>query len=39
MRPGKPWVFANLKEGQGVAEVIDFIVSEGMLDKKRDKAV
>ncbi len=32
MRPEKPWVFANLKEGSGVDEVIDFIVREGMLE-------
>ncbi|MEJ2308267.1 MAG: urease accessory protein UreG [Gammaproteobacteria bacterium] len=32
MRPEKPWVFANLKEGRGVGEIIDFIVREGMLD-------
>ena len=32
MRPEKPWVFANLKEGRGVGEVIDFIVREGMLE-------
>ncbi|MDX1345311.1 MAG: urease accessory protein UreG [Sedimenticolaceae bacterium] len=32
MRPEKPWVFANLKEGRGVDEVIDFIVREGMLE-------
>ncbi|MEJ2321199.1 MAG: urease accessory protein UreG [Gammaproteobacteria bacterium] len=32
MRPDRPWVFANLKEGRGVGEIIDFIVREGMLD-------
>ena len=37
MRPGRPWVFANLKEGVGVQEVIRFIVSEGMLDAARRK--
>jgi len=37
MRPGRPWVFANLKEGVGVQEVIRFIVSEGMLDAARLK--
>jgi len=37
MRPEKPWVFANLKEGRGVDEVIDFIVREGMLDAEGDR--
>jgi urease accessory protein len=37
MRPEKPWVFANLKEGRGVDEVIDFIVREGMLDAGGDR--
>ncbi len=31
MRPGKPWVFTNLKTGQGLVEVIAFIEREGML--------
>jgi urease accessory protein len=34
MRPEKPWVFANLKEGRGVDEVVDFIIREGMLETK-----
>jgi urease accessory protein len=40
MRPEKPWVFANLKEGRGVDEVIAFIVREGMLEARdgRQKA-
>ena len=37
MRPQKPWVFANLKEGRGVDAVIDFIVREGMLEPEGDK--
>ncbi len=37
MRPEKPWVFANLKEGSGVDEVIEFIVSEGMLEAEGDE--
>jgi urease accessory protein len=37
MRPEKPWVFANLKEGRGIDEVIDFIVREGMLEAEGDK--
>jgi len=34
MRPGKPYVFTNLKEGQGLGDIIDFIVREGMLESK-----
>ncbi|NRP16566.1 MULTISPECIES: urease accessory protein UreG [unclassified Marinobacterium] len=32
MRPEKPWVFTNLKEGKGLQDIIDFIVHQGMLD-------
>jgi urease accessory protein len=32
MRGEKPFVFTNLKTGQGLAEVIAFIEQEGMLD-------
>jgi urease accessory protein len=31
MRPDKPWVFTNLKSGEGVGQVVDFILNEGML--------
>jgi urease accessory protein len=31
MRPEKPYVFTNLKEGVGLQEIIDFIVDKGML--------
>ncbi|MAT50445.1 MAG: urease accessory protein UreG [Porticoccaceae bacterium] len=31
MRNGKPFVFANMKDGTGVETIIDFIVSQGML--------
>ena len=34
MRPEKPWTFANLKTGQGVNTIIDFIVTHGMLTPK-----
>ena len=37
MRPEKPWVFANLKEGLGVDEVMDFIVREGMLEAEGEE--
>lgn len=32
MRPEKPWVFTNLKEGKGLQDIINFIVHQGMLD-------
>lgn len=32
MRGDKPFVFANMKDGTGIGEIIDFIVREGMLD-------
>ncbi|WP_322804756.1 urease accessory protein UreG [Vibrio alfacsensis] len=31
MRPEKPYVFTNLKEGVGLQTIIDFIVDKGML--------
>ena len=31
MRGEKPYVFTNLKQGQGLQEVIDFIIDQGML--------
>jgi len=34
MRGDKPYVFTNLKAGEGVQTIIDFIVHQGMLDKK-----
>ena len=35
MRPEKPWVFTNLKEGKGLQDIIDFIVHQGMLEPYR----
>ncbi|RWX54655.1 urease accessory protein UreG [Photobacterium chitinilyticum] len=32
MRSSKPYVFTNLKEGKGLPEIIDFVVTLGMLD-------
>lgn len=32
MRPNKPFVFTNMKTGDGADEIIDFIVHQGMLD-------
>ncbi|CAA0122267.1 Urease accessory protein UreG [BD1-7 clade bacterium] len=34
MRGDKPFVFANLKAGTGLKEIIDFIVEEGMLEAR-----
>ena len=31
MRDGRPWVFTNLKTGEGLAAVVDFITSAGGL--------
>ena len=31
MRDGRPWVFTNLKTGEGLAAVVDFITSTGGL--------
>ena len=38
MRNGKPFVFSNLKVGEGLSNVIDFIVSEGMLSQPQGGA-
>ncbi len=32
MRPGKPYVFTNLKIGTGLDEIIAFVIRQGMLD-------
>ncbi len=32
MRGDKPFVFANMKTGQGVDEIIDFLIHQGMLE-------
>lgn len=34
MRGDKPFVFTNLKTGQGLDQVIDFIIKQGMLELK-----
>ncbi|MDG2203151.1 MAG: urease accessory protein UreG [Burkholderiales bacterium] len=33
MRGDKPFIFSNLKADQGLAEISNFIISEGMLEK------
>ena len=33
MRPQRPWVFTNLKEGVGVEKIVEFIVLRGMLNE------
>ncbi len=35
MRPAKPYVFTNLKEKQGLNEIIQFIETAGMLNKSQ----
>ncbi|WP_409523109.1 urease accessory protein UreG [Nitrincola sp. MINF-07-Sa-05] len=34
MRPGKPYVFTNLKTGIGLDVIIEFIIRQGMLEAK-----
>ena len=38
MRGERPFVFSNLKSNEGLREIIEFIVSEGMLAKRDRKA-
>jgi len=33
MRNSEPFVFSNLKSGEGLPEIVNFIVNEGMLLK------
>jgi len=33
MRGDKPWVFSNLKSGQGLERIVEFIVEDGMLSR------
>ena len=39
MRGDRPFVFTNLKTGQGLAAVIDFIVHKGMLQPRASRSV
>ena len=34
-RGDRPFIFTNLREGQGVTEIIDFICHQGLLDEAR----
>lgn len=34
MRGEKPFVFTNLKKGEGLSVVVDFVIREGMLDAR-----
>jgi urease accessory protein len=34
MRGDKPFIFSNLKDGTGVAEIVAFIEKQGMLTPK-----
>ncbi|NNL57091.1 MAG: urease accessory protein UreG [Pseudomonadales bacterium] len=38
MRGDKPFIFSNLKQGEGVADIINFIVEEGMLQAAAQEA-
>ena len=33
MRGDKPFIFSNLKDGSGVADIVSFIVEQGMLGR------
>jgi urease accessory protein len=35
MRGERPFVFSNLKSGQGLTDIIDFVIGAGMLDTRR----
>ncbi len=35
MRGDRPFVFSNLKQGEGLQTIIDFIIQEGMLDPRQ----
>jgi len=37
MRGDRPFVFANMKKGEGMKEIINFIIEQGMLEKKEFK--
>ena len=34
MRGDKPFIFSNLKDGSGVAEIVSFIIEQGMLGRE-----
>ena len=34
MRGERPFVFSNLKKAQGLDDIIQFIITEGMLEAK-----
>jgi urease accessory protein len=36
MRGDRPFVFSNMKTGDGVQSIIDFIIEKGMLEKRPD---
>lgn len=37
MRGQRPFVFSNLKSGQGLAQIVDFIIKQGMLADRQVK--
>jgi urease accessory protein len=38
MRGERPFVFTNLKTGQGLDKVIEFVIVQGMLDAHPQKS-
>ncbi|RRJ84374.1 urease accessory protein UreG [Aestuariirhabdus litorea] len=38
MRGERPFIFSNLKSGEGLRAIIDFIVEQGMLEKRLQEA-
>jgi urease accessory protein len=39
MRGERPFIFTNLRSGDGVDKVVDFIRSEGLLDEVKQRGV
>ncbi len=38
MRGDKPFIFSNLKKSEGLEEIIDVIIDQGMLPERRERA-
>lgn len=38
MRGNKPFIFSNLKKSEGLEEIIDVIIDQGMLPERRERA-
>jgi urease accessory protein len=39
MRGDKPYIFTNLKQGDGLSFIVDFIVEQGMLERQQAESV